>query len=184
MELNASIFKRHLLLGILFLLGACGDAELSLKTIEVNNEFTIEIPEYLVEMDLENPVASMQYGNDLESHYLVVIRESHEQLAAVGMEMDMDEYASIMVNYAESAITDAQIEPLTEGTEKINGMEAIGYKIHGENHEGLPIFYHIMYLRSDLAFYSVTTWCATTNKENCEPYMERIVHSVKEIESK
>ena len=181
MVLNEKKLNWHLLIAVMFLLNACGESSLTLKTIKVDNQFTVDMPEYMVEMDLENPVANLQYGNDLESHYLVVIRESHEKLAAVGMAMDIDEYASIMVDYAESAITGASIEPLTDGMEQINDMDAIGYKINGENHEGLPIFYHIMYLRSEKAFYSVTTWCATTKKESCEPYMEAIVHSVKEI---
>jgi len=166
---------------IFFSLMSCSEESALLSTVTVSDQFTIDVPPYLTEMNLENPDACLQYGNDLESHYLVVIRETHQKLERMGIQMGIDEYAELMIRYAQASIANAEIDPLTEGIEEVNGMEAKGYQIQGENHEGLPIFYHIMYLRSEKAFYSVTTWCTQTNKDKCQPYMAEMVRSLKEI---
>ena len=134
----------------------------------------------MVEMDLENPEASIQFGNDLESHYMVVIRESHEKLAGFGIEMDIQAYADLMINYAEISIGSAKVEKMTKGIETINDMESIGYEIEGLDNEGRPIYYQIMYLRSERALYSVTTWCDGSRKESCAPVMTEMLRSIKE----
>jgi len=169
-----------LLLGFFFLITSCQESETEFKTVAYQDSFTIDIPIYMVEMDLENPEASIQFGNDLESHYMVVIRESHEKLAGFGIEMDIQAYADLMINYAEISIGSAKVEKMTKGIETINDMQSIGYEIEGLDNKGRPIYYQIMYLRSERALYSVTTWCDGSRKESCAPVMTEMLRSIKE----
>jgi hypothetical protein len=101
-------------------------------------------------------------------------------LAGFGIEMDIQAYADLMINYAEISIGSAKVEKMTKGIETINDMESIGYEIEGLDNEGRPIYYQIMYLRSERALYSVTTWCDGSRKESCAPVMTEMLRSIKQ----
>ena len=161
---------------------ACDDSNASFQTIDVDGKFSIDVPDYMVELDLENPDASFQYGNEMKEHYAMVITETHSELKEYGLEFDIESYANLALDYLEMSISNPQVIPTSDHVQTINGMEALGYKIRGlfpENN--LEIFYYAMFYKSDEAFYYVTTWTLADREERFIDNMEKIVQSIKEI---
>lgn len=155
---------------------SCRSGEQKFKSVSTD-KFTIDIQDYMVEMDFQNPEAALQYGNDLESFYIVVIRESHEKLATFGFQMNLDEYSDLMITCTQASIGKASIKALEY---KPLDIEAKGFEIEGVDNEERPIYYQIMYYRTDNAFYSIKTWCDGHRKEHFAPLMERVLNSLTE----
>ena len=160
---------------------ACNGSDTSLETVDVDGKFSIEVPDYMSELDLENPDAVFQYGNESKEHYVMVIMETHEELLQYGLEMGIQEYAELSVEFLKSSISEPKVEEVADGIEMVNGMETMGYKIRGVFPDNnLEIFYYAMFYRSDKAFYYVTTWTLADREEQFADNMEKITHSVKE----
>lgn len=169
-----------LLIAFTFL--ACSDSDANMVTETVNGKFTVDVPDYMTELNLENPDAIFQYGNELKEHYVMVINETHEELAEYGLEMEIQEYADLSMDYLKMSINNPQVEEVGNGIQEINGMEALGYKIRGVFPDNnLDIFYYAMFYRSDKGFYYLTTWTLGEREERFAKSMESITHSLKEI---
>lgn len=160
---------------------ACNESNSSFETKDVEGQFSIEIPDYMEKLNLENPDAIFQYGNELKEHYVMVIMETHEELKQYDLEMSIEEYADLSIEFLKSSINDPVVEEVGEGVTTVNGMEAVGYKINGVfPQNNLDIFYYAMFYRSEKAFYYVTTWTLAEREEKFIDNMEKIVHSIKE----
>ena len=165
-----------------FTLFACGNGGTNFVTEEIDGEFSIDVPDYMAHLDMQNPDANLQFGNELEQHFVMVISESHEELAEYGLELDIQSYADLSMDFLEMSITDPEIEQIGDGIVMLNGMEAIGYKIRGvfpENNSS--IFYYAMFYRSDKSFYYITTWTLGEKEEKFAENMEIITHSLKQL---
>lgn len=164
------------------MLSCGGDSNASFVTEEVDGKFSVDVPDYMTELDLENPDAIFQYGNEIKEHYVMVIMETHEELAEYGLEMDIQTYADLSLEYLKMSISGPEVEEVGNGVEEVNGMETLAYKIRGVFPDNnLDIFYYAIFYRSDKAFYYLTTWTLGEREDRFSDNMEKITHSLKEI---
>lgn len=165
---------------VAFLLFSCNENDTKFVKKDVEGKFSIEVPDYMEELNLENPDAIFQYGNELKEHYVMVIMETHEELLQYDLEMELDEYAELSIEFLKSSIDNPVVEEVGNGKE-INGMETKSFKINGVfPQNNLDIFYYTTFYRSDKAFYYVTTWTLADREDKFIKNMETILNSVKE----
>ena len=147
----------------------------------IDGDFTIELPTYMHELDLGIPEASLQYGNELEEHYVTVIRESPSALTDYGI-FNLAGYADMYMAGVEMSIDDATLNQISDGVEQHNGMEAITFDVDGVLPEnGLGIYYYIKFYKSETAYYYVLDWTLSDYKEQHLSDMKKITNSIKEL---
>lgn len=163
---------------VLFLAGC--QSGVNYKTVDVGNDFTLEVPDYMTEMDLESPLAVLEYGHTMKEHYVMVIEENIEELKTYGLDMNLEEYSDISVEQIKGAIDRPIEKEITDGIQEINGMDAIGYKIQGVFPENdLGIVYYIMYYMSAESFYYVASWTLSDYEREHTEAMDKIIYSLK-----
>jgi hypothetical protein len=165
---------------LFILMTACG-GDPNFEEKNIDGEFTIELPKYMVELDLGIPEASLQYGNEMKEHYIMVIRESPEELAAYGV-TDVQTYSDMYISGVQLSIESPVVNQIGEGVEEQNGMQCITYEIDGiMPQEQIGIYYYIKFYKSENAFYYVLDWTHPNFKEDYKSDMERITNSIKEL---
>lgn len=175
--MKLKLYTAALLLFIL--MSACGEATFEEKNID--GQFTIELPTYMVELDLGIPGASLQYGNEMKEHYVTVIRESPEALSAYGV-TNLQTYSEMYVAGVEMSIDDAVVNQISNGVEDHNGMQSMTYEVDGVMPaEDLGIYYYIQFYKSKSAYYYVLDWTMSDFKDDYLSDMEKITNSIKEL---
>ncbi len=168
-----------LLLFLVLFVSCNGESDFEQKNID--GDFTIELPTYMHELDLGIPEAAMQYGNELEEHYVAVLKESPSTLMEYGV-INLAGYADMYMSGFEVSIEGATINQLSDGVEQHNGMEVITFDADGilpEN--GLGIYYYIKFYKSETAYYYVLDWTLSDYKEQHLSDMKKITNSIKEL---
>ncbi|HRW22364.1 MAG TPA: hypothetical protein P5509_10350, partial [Bacteroidales bacterium] len=68
----------------------------SFNTIQINNLYSIDVPDFLVKTNSLNDEASLQYENTAKEYYVIVIDEAkHDFLEALNNELNEDEAYTI-----------------------------------------------------------------------------------------
>jgi hypothetical protein len=164
----------------ILLFGCGGDDDFVTQTVE--GKFSVELPEYMVELDLENPGALLQFGNEMREHYVIVIMEPHEVLTQLGLNLDLQSYANINLDNMKLALQNPRLEELEDGVKVVNDMQTVGYKLTGLFPESdINIVYYIRYYRSEKSFYAVITWTLEQTERSYLNNMLKIINSLKEI---
>ncbi len=167
------------LLTILFL-SSCNIGETKMVTKNAGDLFTVDVPEYMEELDLGNPYANIQYGNMVDEHYLVILREAKSDFLFSGFHIDVDYYAELQLEAFIESVDDPVITELE--TKTINGLATKNFEIDGilpENN--LPIYYNFTFYESETAVYSLTTWTLAERERVHKENMYKIVNSLKEL---
>lgn len=175
--------KNNLLLFVLVaLFGACSTNDVKYVRQDVQGEFSIDVPDYLYEVNLDNPDASLQLGHEMKEHYMMAFMESHESLAEAGVEMDLESYTDFALNSLKSTLSEPIIEKSTVIPAVINGLNVSSHKIRGYFlQERLDVFYYLTIYRSERSFYYMTTWTLGRNEAAFSPIMEKSIVSFKEL---
>ncbi|MFK8044047.1 MAG: hypothetical protein AB8B72_01030 [Crocinitomicaceae bacterium] len=168
------------ILMITILVAACGGPiDLVNKTV---NNYSLGIPNYMTEMDLQNPEASFQAGEILKEHYVMVIDETKEDLLAAGLDYTVEDYGNASVDFLKQSLKDSKVLQSPNGVQKINGLEAISYKVTGKFPENdLAIFYYLTIYKSESNYYSMSTWTLGDRESKFTKVMEKMIQSFKEI---
>jgi hypothetical protein len=163
-----------------FLISCGGDDNFVTQTVD--DKFSVDLPDYMVELDLENPGAALQFGNEMREHYALVIMESHEMLAQLNMDLDLQSYANINLENMKLSLNNPRLEELEDGVTMINDLPTVGYKLKGVFPESdIDIVYYMRYYRSKRAFYCVLTWTLEQTERSYSNNMHKIINSLKEI---
>ena len=165
---------------ILFL--ACEDGKVEFVEVSAPNQCSIEIPDYMEPIDLGSPGAVLQYGNELKEHYVTVLVETHDQLAANDLRMNLKQYSDYYLDFLKAGLVNPTVEPLHEGIQDVNGLKAIGYKVNGlVVDDELDLASYIMFYQSSKGFYYVSTWTLANREAKFAEYMNKIVYSLIEL---
>jgi hypothetical protein len=176
------LINKLLLISVLYFSFSCDSKEINYVNKEATGLFSMEIPDYMYAVDLQNPDADFQFGHEMKEHYIMAFTESHQSLADAGVEMDLESYTDFAINSLTSTLGAAQVEKSTVIPSVINDLNVSSYKIRGvfENEE-LDVFYYLTIYRNQNAFYYMTTWTLGRNEEEYSPIMEKSIQSFKAL---
>ncbi len=180
MKKNAMI----ILSAITLLFTAACNNETEYKTEKIDGMFSIDIPLYMHNVDLENPEASLSVGDETLERYVMVIYETKQEIEDYGvdMELDVNNYSNIVVEMFGQAFVNPQVTKVTETPKSINGVPALTFEISGEFAEvGEDIYSYVTVFESDKSFYTVYAWSLKTDERNFAPQAHHITESFKEL---
>lgn len=173
---------RNIIFLLPFFILACAEETVEFVEVKVDNSFSVELPNYMEELDLQSPEASLQFGNELKEHYVTVLVESNEQFAQADVHMNLKEYSEFYVDHLKKGLTNPTIDKLHEGFKDVNGLQAAGFKVKGlMEAENLEIISYVMFYQSAIGFYYLSTWTLANRENKLGAYMERIAYSLKEL---
>lgn len=158
------------------------------ETVEINDKYSMRIPNYMKKADNLNMDASLQYQNIYKETYIIVIDENKEEFISVFK--DIGEYSdslSPLKNYK-----DAQLQFIGESINigsmsedkaiKINRLDAEKVIIDGTV-EGVDydISYFLTFIEGKETFYMIMAWTLQDKKNKYRPTFEASVKSFREL---
>ncbi len=162
------------------IMSCAGDAEFENMTFN-DGQYSMAVPDYMKSLELGNQDASMQYGNEIKEHYVMVIAETKESLLAAGLDYSVEDYADFAVGFLKKSLTDPKAERINEEVKNINGLEAISFKVRGVFTDiDEDIFYYITIYKSENNYYSMSTWTLGARESRYTETMEAMINSFKE----
>jgi hypothetical protein len=154
------------------------------QTIEINNLYSLKVPNYMKEYKNLHPDGSLNYANIYKETYSVVIDEKKDEFVDVFKSLgEFDDNKSVIVNYTDvqkkmftEAIDDIKIEDF-ELTD-INNYPARQIKVSGDS-EGTRIFYIISFIEGKDNVYMIMSWTLEERSKKYENTLESINNSFK-----
>lgn len=172
------MYKRYLFL----LLSAITIFSCNRKTefveVEINNRYTVSVPDYLKPCKDLQKDASMQYQNSEKGIYALVIDEKKKTMQDYDMNYDIDTYFnSIAKQGFIEAIKNGKIS--VPGRQEINQNKALIADITGKLDQ-TDVYYKLAIIETPYTFYQILSWTSAENKEKFEPDMIKMIESFKE----
>jgi hypothetical protein len=168
----------------LVLLSACESN--AVKTVTIDNKFSLDVPEFLEETTLLNDEAILQYHNAAKEFYVIVIEENADTFNLALSESELTEtYTPDLTGYA-NLVFDILTRSIavTNKTDfkdvKINGLDSRQLEFDGSQ-EGIGMFGNFSVIRGKVSYYQVFTWTLDKNKSTYSEKMSKMVNSFKEV---
>lgn len=167
---------------------------LSLVTFSCNNKieytkkktpkFSIEIASNLDETTILNEEATLQFKNEFQELYLIILEDNKEDLLFYdGLNSEnpktrVKAYANLILDNLEGSIT---LQNYTGHKEqKINGFEAVNFSFNGEDSEsGENIFYYVTIIDGPTHIYQIFSWTLFDKKEQHLKTIKKMSQSFK-----
>ena len=142
------------------------------------NCYTLDIPDYMVRTYKLNEVASLQYQNISKEAYTIVISDSKEQLAEIGVKfIDSKEF---LKGFTDSYMADAKNRKLSQVTEfEINGNKNAQTELTWST-DDTDYYMLITVVESKENFYKILCWTITENKDMLKNDFINISKSLKD----
>lgn len=172
--------KKLIAVGFLFTLLISCDSKTEFQTVKIKNQYSLELPDFLSEVQNLNPSASLQYQNPLREFYTIVIDEPKTDFPNPA-EINLEEYHNLLKSNLETSIDKASFS--TAKDTMINGLKAKLFTASGST-QGIDIFYKFAYIESKAHFYQILTWTLLVRKDKFSKDMDKIIASFKELERK
>ena len=133
-----------------------------LKSISVNKDYIISIPDYMTEMKSLNEDASFQYANIYKDVYTIVIDEDKQEFIKAFRDIEIyNDSLSIVSNYS-----DYQVKSLQEAINskeakeldfKIKNLPSLQYELNGKV-DGINASYLIGFIEGKDKMYMIMSW--------------------------
>ena len=158
----------------------------TLKTVTIEDKYSISLPSFLSKGNNLNEDASLQYQNLLKEFYVIVIDEQKSELQRALVQYDLTEtytndltgYSELLLNAFEQGVYVTQkSEPIDT---LINNMPAKLITILGRVN-GIDIFYSIAFIEGERRYYQIMTWTLLSRQYKYEDKMSEIIHSLVEL---
>lgn len=155
--------------------------------IEINNDYSLELPDFLSTTDSLNPNASLQYQNLDKELFVIVIEEDRKEFTRKIVENNAEEvyppnlkgYTDIVNHSIGETIT---ISARTEIEDwEINGLSAKNFTIQGQTHDKIGVYYSFTLVRGEEKYYQIAQWTAKNQKALFEKQMVEIAKSFKQL---
>lgn len=170
--------KKLIVLGLLFTILISCNSNTEYQTVRVKNKYSLELPDFLSEVQNLNPEASLQYQNPLKEFYVIVLDEPKNYFTdAIGLE----EYKNILRTNLETSLESPTFSPSRDTV--INGLKTKLSSL-SDKRDGIAIYYQFAYIESKTHFYQILTWTLENRKDKFSPDMDKIIASFKELENK
>lgn len=197
MQKNKLVFmKNHSTILIVFCLlilaGSCLDTpskknetiDAKLKTVRVNNDYSIDIADFMKESNQLNDEASLQYQNIFKEVYIIVIDESREEFKTVFQDLGeyndslsmVENYKNIQLGFLKEAVIINSKEDVE--SQVINGLPVEIVNIDATT-EGIDIAYKIAYIDGSENVYMIMAWTEQDKKETYDSLFEKMIKSFK-----
>lgn len=151
-----------------------------LKTISVNDEYSLSVPKYMTEMKSLHDEASFQYANVFKETYIIVLDESKEEFIATFKELEiyndsltpLENYSDFQLKSFKESIAALNVNKLDS---RIKKTPSELYEFNGEV-EGLDIAYFVSFIEADTKMYMIMSW---TMQDRYKKYKEtfKLTHS-------
>ena len=177
--------KSLFLFSIVVLFCSCQSGN-TLKTVTIEERYSISVPSFLSEGRNLNEDASLQYQNMWKEFYVIVIDESkselHEALNQANRteiySNDLKGYSELLINGFEQGISVThKSEPIDT---LINNMPAKLLTISGQVN-GIDIFYSIAFIEGEHLYYQIMAWTLLDKRSQHEELMSKVIHSLVEL---
>lgn len=167
------------------ILSSCQPSD-AVKTVTVENRYSVSIPSFLTEVHNLNEDASLQYQHAWKEFYVIVIDESKEEMEKAltvnnltgSYSNDVDGYANLLLKGFEQAISVSSKSDLVDTL--VNGMPAKLITISGRA-EGINAYYALAFIEGKKHYYQIMTWTLDSKEYEYKENMNRILYSLKEF---
>jgi hypothetical protein len=168
---------------VLLLLSACDDAhEIKWNTIDRPN-YTMRIPDSMVEDNQLNDEANLQYASLADETYVIVIEESARDFETIfadtslGYQPNLLGYTQLMYDdFKETA--DSLLVAVSPKIVKVDGDKE-RYTFNGQSKfEQSEIYYIYGTIKSDSSYYQVIAWTMANKKEMNANLLQDMVNSL------
>ncbi|PHR46596.1 MAG: hypothetical protein COA32_10660 [Fluviicola sp.] len=159
------------------------------KVIEVKNQYSMEVPEFMTQVTSLNDEASFQSQNIYKETYIIVIDEPTDEFISVFKSLEgYDDSLSVVENYrvvqTNFISEDMQIDKMSEPKSlTINGLNAEQIAIEGSV-PGLnaKLYYLYTFVEGKDNVYMVMAWTLNSRKDKYADVLEEMSNSIKLIE--
>ncbi|MBL7883908.1 MAG: hypothetical protein JNL69_07545 [Bacteroidia bacterium] len=159
-------------IALLLFIAACTTKTI-FNTTNVNNRYTIDLPEYFQPCSDLHKDASLQYQNTDIDIYAMVIEEKKVTMENYDLDYDLDLYFKNIASqpFIEN-IKNGKVSP--PGRQEIAGNNSLISEITG-NVDGIDVYYRMAIIESPYSFYQVLLWTRADKKEK---YLNDIIHTI------
>lgn len=174
-----------LIASFFILLSACSTAP-KVKTITVAQQYTLDVPEPFYEMKSLHDMASLEYGNEVDEFYVIVIDESKAEFKKALEEnsllelypCNVDGYSNILIQNFDKNVADIAKSPVQDTI--INNLPARLINVSGKVNN-ISVSYTYAFIEGKERFYQVMTWTLLDRRVKYNRAMKKLVSSFKEI---
>ena len=133
-----------------------------LKSISVNKDYTISVPDYMTELKSLNEDASFQYANIYKDVYTIVIDEDKQEFIKAFEDIGIyNDSLSIVSNYSDYQVKSLQeainAKEVKELEFKIKNLPSLQYELNGKI-EGIDASYLIGFVEGKDKMYMIMSW--------------------------
>ena len=172
--------KKILVLGLSLLLLVSCNSNTENRTVKIKNKYSLELPDFLSEVQNLNPEASLQYQNPLKEFYVIVLDEPKSDFPNPDV-IDLEEYKNILKANLEASLENPTFSPIRDTV--INGLKTKLFSLSDKT-DGIEIYYQFAYIESKTDFYQILTWTLENRKDKFSKDMDKIIASFTELKSK
>jgi hypothetical protein len=172
----------------LILLGACGGPEtnVSYRTVEVKDQYSIKIPDYMNSTNQLNDEASLQYMNGFKEAYIIIIDEPKDSFVQIYQTIDQyNDSISISENYKNTQLESFKtyvkdFNLYDENIVDFNEKPSYSYKVDGTV-ENIDITYFFRFVEGKEDLYMIMGWTEQWRKPTYENTFKQILSSFSEL---
>ncbi len=151
------------------------------NNVNINNKYSIQLPEYMQPATELHTDASLQYKNEEKDIYTIVIDESKKEMRNYDLHYNLDSYFTAIASQTFiEFIEHGKIS--TPITKQINGSAAMVAEITGDINQN-PVYYKLAVIETDSSFYQILTWTNANNKQTYTHDIDQTIDSFKELEN-
>lgn len=157
------------------------------KLVEINNDYSLQLPDFLSEADTLNPNASLQYQNLNKELFVIVIEEDRKEFTRKIVENKAEEvYPPNLKGYTDivyhSIGETIKISAKTDIKDiEIGQLPAKTFAIEGQTKDRISVYYNFTIVRGTEKYYQIAQWTAKNQKALFEKQMAEIAVSFKQF---
>ena len=157
------------------------------QIVEINNDYSLALPNFLSETDSLNPNASLQYQNLDKELFVIVIEEDRQEFTRKIIENKAEEvYPPNLKGYTDivyhSIGETIKISAKTDIIDlEINGLAAKNFTIQGQTQDRISVYYSFTLVKGKEKYYQIAQWTAKNQKALFEKQMTEIAASFKQL---
>lgn len=151
-------------------------AQTKFEEKKVGHIYYVSIPDYMLETDQLNDVASLQYQNTLKEAYVIVIEDSKKSLTKAGMGFSgpREFYDSFAKDFFNADDEIGKVKDI-----KVNGNYAVQVEVMRKFND-LDIIYLVTVVETPTHFYKMLAWTLKSNWDSLIGDFKKIANSLKD----
>ncbi|WP_158209372.1 hypothetical protein [Myroides phaeus] len=163
----------------------CSD-KVDVKVVDFNNEYSIELPNYLKRVEGLNSEASLQYMNTINGVCVMVIEEPKSNLTKLiassafkeSYSDSLEGYADIFLNQIDKKFSIIGKPIIQNSTIKNNKFVFLSFNVRLVEND---IYYDIALVEGTGKYYQVYTWVPVNGKVKEQNSMRKVLESFEEL---